>query len=82
MTQKKSVGVLNRGKNNKFINNSFSGFDVGIQDEGENTFARGNSFDDGAGRTEKWYQIWWGQVLIGLFVLLVGGFMLYKMGWN
>lgn len=39
------VGILNRGKNNKFINNRFSSLDVGIQDEGINTFAEGNEFE-------------------------------------
>ena len=46
-TQRKngSVGILNKGKNNKFINNRFSNLDVGIQDEGTNTHAEGNEFE-------------------------------------
>lgn len=42
--KKKTVAVLNRGTNNRFLNNSFVGFDVGLQDEGENTVAKGNQF--------------------------------------
>ncbi len=40
----KIIGILNKGKNSKFIDNSFIGLDVGIQDEGENTYASGNEF--------------------------------------
>lgn len=36
------IGVLNKGKNNTFINNTFEDLDVAIQDEGEDTFAAGN----------------------------------------
>ncbi|OGH04558.1 MAG: hypothetical protein A2W22_04810 [Candidatus Levybacteria bacterium RBG_16_35_11] len=38
----KRVGILNRGRNTKIINNTFSDLDTGIQDEGENTLAVGN----------------------------------------
>ena len=39
------VGILNRGKKNKFINNKFVGLDVGIDDQGEDTEAAGNKFE-------------------------------------
>ena len=41
----KRIGILNRGKGNKFFNNRFIGLDTGIQDEGEDTEARGNRFE-------------------------------------
>ena len=40
----KTIGILNRGRNGTFKNNSFRGLDVGIQDEGEGTVAEGNDF--------------------------------------
>lgn len=40
----KRIGILNKGKNNVFINNKFVGLDVGIQDDGEDTTAKGNDF--------------------------------------
>lgn len=40
----KRIGILNKGKNNQFINNTFENLDVGIQDEGEDTIAEGNEF--------------------------------------
>lgn len=43
--KKESIGILNKGKDNKFIDNEFNGFDVGIKDEGKNTEARGNKFE-------------------------------------
>ncbi len=49
----KSVGIWNRGKNNKLIDNNFFGLDVGIQDEGENSLALGNKFSDGLLHIEK-----------------------------
>ena len=44
--QPKKIGIINKGKSNKFIDNKFSGLDVGIQDEGENTLAVGNVFEE------------------------------------
>jgi len=44
--RKKTIGILNKGRFNKFINNKFFGLDIGIQDEGEETFASGNKFSD------------------------------------
>lgn len=46
-TQRQSgrVGILNKGRDNKFINNRFSNLDVGIQDEGINTVAEENEFE-------------------------------------
>lgn len=35
--KKRTVGILNKGRGNRFIKNRFSDLDVGIQDEGENT---------------------------------------------
>lgn len=43
--QKERVGILNKGKGTKIINNQFSGLDVAIQDEGENTLAQGNKIE-------------------------------------
>lgn len=40
----KRVGIQNNGKNNQFINNIFENFDVGIEDKGEGTVAKGNKF--------------------------------------
>lgn len=42
--KKESIGILNEGRDNKFIDNEFSGFNVGIKDDGKNTEARGNKF--------------------------------------
>jgi len=38
------IGILNKGKNNRFINNTFKNLDIGIKDEGEDTKAKGNKF--------------------------------------
>ncbi|MCL5006744.1 MAG: hypothetical protein M1153_01155 [Patescibacteria group bacterium] len=70
---KVSIGILNRGENNKFINNTFEGLDVGIQDEGENTLAEGNKFID-VGRDVKEFSTkhpWWFAIITGLILLLV-----------
>lgn len=40
--RKRKVGILNRGKGTRIINNQFSGLDVAIQNEGENTLAQDN----------------------------------------
>jgi hypothetical protein len=42
--KKESIGILNKGRDNKFIDNEFNGLDVGIKDEGENTEAKNNKF--------------------------------------
>ena len=42
---KQRIGILNEGKDNKFIDNTFSNLDIGIKDEGKNTIAVGNKFE-------------------------------------
>ena len=43
------VGILNKGKNNSFIDNEFSGLNIGIKDEGKGTLALGNKFKENGG---------------------------------
>ncbi|MFA5386409.1 MAG: hypothetical protein WC297_01990 [Candidatus Paceibacterota bacterium] len=38
------IGILNKGRNNTFIGNTFQNLAVGIQDEGEGTMAQSNVF--------------------------------------
>ncbi len=40
----KTVGILNKGSDNKFINNTFDRLDIGIEDHGKNTTAKDNKF--------------------------------------
>lgn len=47
--QVKSTGIFNTGKDNAFIDNEFSGLDIGIKDEGEGTLALGNKFKENGG---------------------------------
>ena len=42
--ENKKIGILNKGKNNIFIKNTFENLDIGIQDEGEGTYAEDNKF--------------------------------------
>lgn len=72
----KSIGILNKGRRNVFINNKFLGLDIGIQDEGEETFAAGNRLQDNKKPKEKWYQKWWGILILGIIVTVVGGIIL------
>ena len=71
---KVSIGILNRGKNNKFINNTFKDFGVGIQDEGENTLAVGNKFTNFGKNVEKFYtkHPWWSALIIGSILMVLG----------
>lgn len=55
--QARKIGILNRGRNNVFINNTFSGLDIGIKDEGENTLASGNKFEERSKRREISFNI-------------------------
>lgn len=67
------VGILNKGKNNTFVENVFGNkLQVGIQNEGTGTIAVGNKFLQNNGRDklkERWYQKWWIKFLI--FPLIV-----------
>ena len=38
----KRIGILNRGRNTRIIDNKFSDLDIAIQDEGQDTVAKGN----------------------------------------
>ena len=71
---KVSIGILNRGKNNKFINNTFDGLDVGIQDEGENTLAVGNRFTNFSKDVKKFYieHPWWFALITGGILIIIG----------
>lgn len=64
------IGILNKGKNTHIINNDFANLDTGIQDEGENTLAKGNKFHDDKIIVEKWYQKWWLKYI--LFPVITG----------
>lgn len=70
------IGIINRGKNNIFLNNSFVGLGIGIQDEGENSISTGNKFiglEKKVKRgTESWsfiYMIWGIFLTIELFII-------------
>lgn len=47
------IGIVNKGKDNVFDSNTFSGLDVGILDEGQGTKALGNQFNKGALSSQK-----------------------------
>ncbi len=68
------IGILNNGRNNVFNDNKFINLDVGIQDNGENTIAIGNKFTtlDRENKLEFWYQKWWGLIVIGVLIIIVG----------
>ena len=69
-----SIGILNRGKNNRFINNTFEGLGIGIQDEGENTLAQGNKFLSGKKNIENFAAThpWWFAIITGVILLVIG----------
>lgn len=70
--ERKRIGILNKGCSNKFINNTFEGCDIGIQDEGRGTIAEGNRFlsvSDQGGVRVNWTK--WG-VVVGIMNLLRG----------
>ena len=85
MKNNRRIGILNKGRSNKFINNKFVGLDIGIQDEGEYTFAARNEFYDSLNggprkeiRQQKWYQKWWMKVFIcPLVVAIVAPIILF-----
>ena len=64
------IGILNTGKNNTFIGNTFQGHDISIKDEGENTFAKGNKFFSTTlpGGKIDWTK--WGTILTGLSIVV------------
>ena len=71
----KKIGILNTGKNNTFIGNTFVGHHVGIQDEGEGTTAKENKFFGGAKKESIWSKLFW-----YFFVALVVGLLVYILG--
>lgn len=62
---KKTIGILNRGRCNSYFRNTFSGMDIGIQDEGEHTFAAGNEFEKGS-NIRRWWEKTWVQTVMFL----------------
>lgn len=83
--EKIRVGILNKGKNNSFIGNTVTGFDVGLQDEGENTTAKDNTFNVHTMiiNPKKWYQFWWMKYLIyPSIVTLTVAYIVHILHWN
>lgn len=76
--KQKTIGVLNKGKNNQFINNKFHNLDIGILDEGEGTIASGNKFFRKIKEVGFWKKYFW----IPLLVVILGGFILHWFGWT
>jgi len=71
---KKSIGILNQGRDNTFVNNKVDGFDTAAQDSGTRSFWKNN---DLKGKNRKrWFGIWWGQLILGLVIVVVGGVLL------
>ena len=90
MQDKKRIGILNQGKNNKFINNTFENFDIGIKDEGENSLAKGNEFLNSENiqmpyqktNSQSWFLKNLIKIIVGIIIGLIVGFLIYKLGWN
>jgi hypothetical protein len=79
----KRVGILNTGKNNTFIGNTFHGHDVGIKDEGEGTFAKANNFFTGSkNKTREWYEKPLGIIFLTAVSGLIIAGIVFKLGWN
>lgn len=75
--KKQTIGILNKGKNNTFVNNRFSGFDIAAKDEGINSYWKDNKMESKKIK-KKWFQTWWGQLILGLVITIIGGFILKK----
>jgi hypothetical protein len=83
-TRKQSIGILDRGKGTKVIDSTFVNLDVGIQSEGEGLEATGNKHIDLRSKQEQnWHEkLWVRYILLPLLVLLVGAFLVFKLGWS
>jgi len=85
----KIIGILNKGKKNIFVDNTFSGLDIGIQDEGEDTFASGNKFNDGEpvkGEGRKWFSmnnpvVYMAVSIAVILIIAVIAYYAYGAGW-
>lgn len=77
----KRIGILNKGSNNTFVGNIFHNLDVGIKDEGKNTKAIANKFDENDNM--RWYEKWWVKYLaFPIIVVIVGALLVFKLGIN
>lgn len=65
--KKETVGIINEGSENTFINNEVAGFDVAVKDRGIKNLWKNNKLQNPI--REKWYQKWWGQLLL----IIIGG---------
>lgn len=77
----KKIAILNKGKNTQIIRNKINGYDIGIQDEGENTIALENEINESKSIVQKWYEIWWVQyIILPLAVIIIGAVILFMLG--
>lgn len=77
-----TIGILNQGKNNKFIGNTFDGFDIGIKDQGELTYAHGNKFQKGMNNSKEWYEKPFGIILLMVIAGLIIAGVVFYLHWN
>lgn len=70
-----TIGILNQGKNNKFFGNTFTGFDIGIKDQGESTEASGNKFQSTKNFKPvpdwNWFNFWTTLIIIVIAFLSI-----------
>lgn len=77
----KSIGIVNQGKNNTFIDIEISGTDIGIQDEGEGSRYWNIRHFGPVSDALRWFQRPIGIIVLSVISLVIGAWIAYEAGW-
>lgn len=82
MNKNQKIGIHNKGKKGQFIDNTVEGADIGMLDEGENTFAKENKFRsvEKYAKDVKDLPIWlkWGLAFVGILGFLLSLYIYFN----
>ncbi len=80
--KKQTIGFLDQGKRTTLIDCSSEGVDIGLKSEGEDLYAK-NFRSINKKNIHNWYEKWWIKYLVfPVIVILIGTFIIYKLGFN
>ena len=74
------IHITEKARNTRVENCEF--INCGIKDEGKGSSVKETKFIKTVHLARTWFQKWWGQIIIGVVVVLVGGIALFVLGIN
>lgn len=78
--QKTTYGIIDEGEETLYDNVETEGFDVGFLNRGKRTKVKNSRFKSKL--KLLWHQKWWWALISGIIIVVIGGYILYKLNLN